>query len=65
MSRSDLIDLDVYRHHTTDRAILVSLTGVVKDAVWVPLARCEFVSRKGDIGIITLSEDLATEKGLV
>lgn len=35
MGKSDLIDLDVQKHHETEKAWLVSGTGDRDDAVWL------------------------------
>jgi hypothetical protein len=68
--KSDLLDLDVVKHHETEKAYLVSLDGERDKAVWVPKEPCEFQAgasvRPGrTYGILTLPERLAIEKGLV
>jgi hypothetical protein len=71
VSKSDLIDIECVLHHETkpqsedDGAFLVSIDGERKGAVWVPksAAQVERISR-GTVKL-TLSERLATEKGLV
>lgn len=63
--KSDLVDIECYRHHETDRAVLVSLDGDRKNAVWVPLALVEIELGRGRNITLTISEDIATEKGLV
>lgn len=63
--KSDLVDIEVHKHHATERAIKVSLTGEERKAVWVPLSMCEFEQKRGAIGVLTLSETTAIEKGLV
>lgn len=68
--KSDLIEISVFLHHKTERAILVSSNGNSDDAVWIPLSQCEVISIKGRIialrqFALELPEWLATEKGLV
>lgn len=63
--KSDLVDLTVQLHHTTDRAVLVSLDGDRAKAVWVPLSQCEVETRPRGIVILTMPESMAIEKGLV
>lgn len=66
--KSDLIDITVQWHHSTDRAILVSDDGDCSKAVWLPLSRIEVApvgGRSSSIVEITLPIDLAQEKGLV
>lgn len=59
-------EVEVYLHHRTDDAVLVSLDGDRKKAVWVPKAVCEFTpGATSSTGVLTLSERLATKKGLV
>lgn len=63
--RSDLIDLRVFLHHETERAVLVSDSGDREDAVWLPKSAVEVDEEKGDVIVITLRESLAQEKGLI
>jgi hypothetical protein len=65
--RSDLIDLSMWRHAQTRKAILVSDDGVREHAVWLPLSQVEVVEEdETDLDIIvTLPEWLALEKGLI
>jgi hypothetical protein len=75
--RSDLVDIDVLRHHETKDAILVSRDGLEANAGWVPKSLCEIAY--GGIGLgklrngrpiklrqltLTLPEKIAIEKGL-
>jgi hypothetical protein len=39
--RSDLIDLDLVRHHETEKALLVSRDGMEANAVWLAKSACE------------------------
>lgn len=69
--RSDLHDVQVYLHHETspgiedEGAIRVSLDGNDKKAVWLPKAACQFERQSRNLAIVTASERLLTEKGLV
>ena len=62
--RSDLIDLSVVLVHETDKAVLVD-HGEAKPT-WVPKSLCEIErDSNGKTWTLTLSERLATEKGLI
>lgn len=65
--RSNLADVDVRLHHETKGAYLVSTDGNRDNAVWVPKSACELEmkGRDGRVGVLTLEQDLAEEKGLV
>lgn len=58
--KSDLIDCAVHLHTETEKAWLVSDTGVRADAVWVPKSQAEL-----EDGVLTLPEWLAKEKDLI
>ena len=45
MGRSDLIDVNVMKHHETDKAWLVSDTGDRTDAVWAAEATAADLER--------------------
>jgi hypothetical protein len=64
--KSDLLDMKLFVHVETKRAILVSDDGEKENAVWLPLSQIEFVATK-DKGIfeVTLPEWLAKEKELI
>jgi hypothetical protein len=62
---SDLVDLEMQLHHETAKAVLVSLEGNSKKAVWLPKSSCEVEVKKGSIVTVTLRESLAYEKGLI
>lgn len=65
--RSDLIDIAGVIHHETEKAILFSDTADKDDAVWLPKSQVEIELDGGRPGFatVTMSERLATEKGLV
>ena len=63
--RSDLIDVSVFQHHETDKAILVSEDGDRERAVWLPKAACEIERKERGVIVVTMPERLAIEKGLV
>lgn len=65
-SKSDLVDLDVQKHHETDKAWLVSGSGDRDDAVWIAKSQAQLEpDYAGKCFVLTLPEWLATEKGLV
>jgi hypothetical protein len=63
---NDLVEVEVYKHHATDKAIKVSLDGEDSNAVFVPISKIEEMKPKSHgILMITLPEWMAIEKGLV
>ena len=70
IARSDLVDIEVCLHHETQPAdenagaYLVSLDGDRDNAVWVQKSRSQFEHKTKTVGILSLSEALAVEKGL-
>ncbi|HGG04767.1 MAG TPA: hypothetical protein ENK28_04860 [Aliiroseovarius sp.] len=61
-----LTDIEVWQHHKTDAAVLVSTTGDNADAVWIPLSQCEIqLHENGKVWVLTLPKWLAEEKELV
>lgn len=68
MSRSNLTDVEVYLHHETERAVLVSLAGNRVNAVWLPKSAVEVAphpSGNSHFRTLTLPIPLATDKKLV
>jgi hypothetical protein len=77
--KSDLVDLMLTKHHQTEKDVLVSYTGEEAKAVWLPLSRVEIEEARNtakgkleggqtvtlEIIVVTMSERLAMEKGLV
>lgn len=65
-SSKELIDIVVQLHHETERAVLVSDTGIRDDAVWLPKSQIEYVPgpKPGTIEV-TLPEWLAVDKDLI
>jgi hypothetical protein len=63
---SRLIDVTVEQHAETSLAVMVSDTGDVADAVWLPKSQIEIApsTRKGFL-VVTMPEWLAQEKGLI
>lgn len=62
--KANLLDVEVYLHAETDKAVRVSDDGDNESAVWLPKSQIEIVHHKGTI-IVTLPEWLAVDKGLV
>jgi hypothetical protein len=70
MTRSDLVDLTLTIHASTDAAILVSDDGVEKTATWLPKSQVEIErfgpERPGEYeAIVTIPVWLATERRLI
>lgn len=70
MTRSDLVDLTLTIHASTDAAILVSDDGVEKTATWLPKSQVEIErfgpERPGEYeAIVTMPTWLAQNKGLI
>lgn len=64
--KSNLEDVEVYKHHETEKAWLVSLDGNRPDAVWVPKSMAELApTRKTQVWVLTAPQDVLEEKGLV
>jgi hypothetical protein len=63
--RSNLEDIEVWLHHSTDLAWLVSTDGERKSAVWVPKSRCEMEHVRGHTWTMTAPQPVLEEKGLV
>lgn len=63
--KSNLGEVDVYLHHETERAWLVSADGIRKTAVWFPKAQVELDLVKGTHYLLTAPVDMLAEKGLV
>ena len=70
MTRSDLVDLTLTIHASTDAAILASDDGVEKTATWLPKSQVEIErfgpERPGEYeAIVTMPQWLATERRLI
>lgn len=68
MTKSNLVDVEVYLHHETERAVLVSTAGNRVNAVWLPKSRIEVEAHPSGnkhFRTITVPEPLAIEKRLV
>ena len=60
-----VVDLEMIRHHSTEKAILVSLDDDRKNAVWLPHSRIEIGEERGRKVSLQVEYDLAFEKGLI
>lgn len=60
------IDIELMIHHETEAAVLVSDTGDVKDAVWLPKSACDFEEpiRLDHAQIVEVEMNIASAKGL-
>jgi hypothetical protein len=65
MTKSTLVDIDVYVFMETNAAYLVSDTGDRRNAVWVAKSQCELERKKEAKGVLTLPEWVAEDKGLI
>lgn len=65
--KSNIVDIQVELHHETRNAVLVSVDGDRKRAVWVPLSVVEMPDdyEVGHEISIAIPEKVAIEKGLV
>lgn len=65
--KSNIIDLTLYKHHETDKALLVSDSEDTPDnkKIWLPKSLCEFEFLKDNIIEVQLPENIAKEKGLI
>jgi hypothetical protein len=62
--KSDLVDLHMYWHGETAKAIYVSDDGNHVSAVWLPKSKVEYV-REGTHVTVTMPEWLAKDKELI
>lgn len=68
--KSDLQDVDVIFQTQTDKAVCVRSDEASTKDIWLPKSACVFDGanvppRRGDVVILTASEKLLVEKGLV
>lgn len=66
--RSELVDVTMFLHRETARAIYVSDDAGAEHGVWLPKSQCEFERLGGnmdDTVLVTLPIWLAREKGLI
>lgn len=63
--KSDLSDVDVYVHHRTPAAVLVSDDGERDNAVWLPLSQIEIDDTPHGEATVTAPEWLLRDKGLI
>lgn len=63
--KSNIIDIDVHVHITTERAVLVSETGDRDIAEWLPLSQVEVEMTGPAAASVSIPEWLAQERGLI
>lgn len=63
--KSDLVEVTVKIHQTTERAVLVSVAGDVEDAVWLALFLVEIEAKPNGFAEVTMPECLAKARGLI
>lgn len=61
---SELVDLEVYVHAESEKAIKVSSDDTGGEEVWLPLSQIEINHRQGDTAEITVPRWLAEQRGL-
>jgi hypothetical protein len=64
MARSELVDLDVYVHHRTAKAVLIDHNDSNTEKLWLPLSRIEIDDIDAGEAKMTLPRRYAEEKGL-
>jgi hypothetical protein len=62
---NDLHNFELQLHWETDKALLVSDTGIKEQAVWLPKSKIEFDMTDGGRVQVQCPEWLAIEKGLL
>lgn len=71
MNKAKNVELELYMHWETEKAMLFSLDGEKKHAVWIPKTisgyevQVDASDRLDDVYLVTLPEFVATEKGLI
>lgn len=65
MPRSELVDIEAFIKHRTDKAVLVECPDVNSGDVWLPLAAIEIEESGRLLVDITLPRRLAEDKGLI
>lgn len=65
MTKSDIIDVEVTVHWETEKAYLISSSGLNCEAEWVPKSRVEMEHKGGNLYEVTLPEGLAVALGIV
>ncbi len=63
--KSDIVDIEGRVHAKTDRAILFSTDGDREEAVWLPLAHVEISELRRGVGVVSMPEWLAVDRGLI
>jgi len=63
--KSDLHEIEVYKHFATERAVLVSLDGEKENAQWLPISQIEVEPLSHGLCTVTAPEWLLLEKGLI
>ena len=59
------IELSLVLHRQTEKAMLVSVDGNAKAAVWVPKVFLDITEEKNTILTVMMPERMAYEKGLI
>jgi hypothetical protein len=62
---NDVHEFELQLHWETDKALLVSDTGIKEQAIWLPKSKIQFETVDGGRVLIQCPEWLAIEKGLL
>lgn len=68
--KSDLIDIELFRHAETEKAVLFSEFNVKEAAKWLPKSQIEYYKKEGPhrgdaVYVVTMPKWLAKDKGFV
>lgn len=63
---TEIVDVELYLHHETPAAILISKNGTRRDEqIWLPKKLIEYVIKHHNCISVTMPQWLAFEKGLI
>lgn len=62
---TELVEIDVFIHHETLKAVFVSRDGEESTAVWLPKTLIEIERKRGKMGVVDVPEWLALREGLI
>lgn len=68
--KSDLVDIELFRHAESDRAVLFSEFNVKSAGKWLPKSQIEYYKKEGPsrgdaVYVVTMPKWLAKDKGFV
>jgi hypothetical protein len=62
---TSLVDIDVFIHAETTKAVFVSRDGEESTAVWLAKSLIEIERKRGKLAVVTAPEWLALREGLI